>query len=335
MKTKQITNREASPIEEDFSLLKMLYSIHSKSHQEKPMIDFLLGWITKNVPETEVTIDTYGNMYITKGLAEIYPCLVAHLDQVQTYHPEDFAVIETDEYFFGISPADHRQAGLGADDKNGIWIALKCLSEFDQLKVAFFVGEETGCYGSSFCDMKFFDNCRFVIEPDRRGNKDLIKEIGWSPMCSKKFLKAIKPGRFGYNPKSGLMTDIEELKSRGLGVSCVNLSCGYYNPHTDQEYTVKHDLIRCLDYIRWIIKNCKKTYKHKTEEDSDFLPGLGTYDWWEDNNAYDEVFSLLDSDPTMTVSDLYTAIHKDFPKVTKDEIAFWVDDYELFKGGNY
>jgi hypothetical protein len=35
--------------------------------------------------------------------------------------------------------------GLGADDKNGIWIALQCLKKYDTVKVAFFVSEEVGC----------------------------------------------------------------------------------------------------------------------------------------------------------------------------------------------
>ena len=44
----------------------------------------------------------------------------------------------------------------------------------------------------------------------------------------------------------GMMTDVLELKERGLGVSCINLSCGYYEPHSDEEFTVKKDLLNCL-----------------------------------------------------------------------------------------
>lgn len=43
-----------------------------------------------------------------------------------------------------------------------------------------------------------------------------------------------------------MMTDVLELKERGLGVSCINLSCGYYEPHSDEEFTVKKDLLNCL-----------------------------------------------------------------------------------------
>ena len=35
--------------------------------------------------------------------------------------------------------------------------------------------------------------------------------------------------------ENGLMTDILALKEKGLEVSCINVSCGYYNAHTDEE----------------------------------------------------------------------------------------------------
>ena len=54
---------------------------------------------------------------------------------------------------------DHRHkrmVGIGADDKNGIWICLKCLEDFKAVKCAFFVQEEVGRIGSSHADMTFF-----------------------------------------------------------------------------------------------------------------------------------------------------------------------------------
>lgn len=50
------------------------------------------------------------------------------------------------------------------------------------MKVAFFVSEEIGCVGSRNADMGFFEDARFVIEPDRRGYEDLITNI--SPHCA-------------------------------------------------------------------------------------------------------------------------------------------------------
>ena len=64
-------------------LLKTLYSIYSPSGNEKKMRRFIKRWINNNIPQAEVTTDAKGNIYVTKGKAENYPCIIAHLDQVQ------------------------------------------------------------------------------------------------------------------------------------------------------------------------------------------------------------------------------------------------------------
>ena len=91
---------------------------------------------------------------------------------------------------------------------------------------------------------------------------------------------------FGYKETDGLMTDIEQLKEQGLNVSCVNLSCGYYEPHTDNEYTDKKDLLNCLRFIEHIITNCKKTYRHEAEYDERAYLNFAYSSW----DIYDELF---------------------------------------------
>ncbi len=147
--------------------------------------------------------------------------------------------IETEEIIFGYSSRNKRQEGLGADDKNGIWIALKCLKNYDTLKLAFFVSEEVGCIGSGKAVMDFFNDCRFVIQPDRRGYQEIVTEIGWTSLCSPGFLKASGYKQFGYRETHEMMTDVQELKEQGTSGSVINLSCGYYEPHTDHEFTIK------------------------------------------------------------------------------------------------
>ena len=245
-------------------LLKKLYKVYSPSGKERAMIKFIWNY-TKRITGTKVETDAVGNFYITKGEAESYPCIVAHLDQVQRLHSKDFTAIETGEIIFGYSSRNKRQEGLGADDKNGIWIALKCLEKYDTLKLAFFVGEEVGCVGSGKAVMDFFNDSRFVIQPDRRGYQDIINEIAWTSLCSPGFLKAAGYKKFGYKETRGMMTDVQELKERGLQVSCINLSCGYYEPHTDHEFTVKKDLMNCLSLVEHIIENCTEPYPHQTE----------------------------------------------------------------------
>ena len=84
-----------------------------------------------------------------------------------------------------------RMTGIGADDKNGIWICLKCLEDFKAVKCAFFVQEEVGCIGSGHADMSFFSDCRFVIQCDRKGNGDMVTQINGMKLCSNDFISAI------------------------------------------------------------------------------------------------------------------------------------------------
>lgn len=164
------------------NLLKKLYEIHSPSRNERAMKKFIKGYVKKHIPGVTFRSDHVGNLYMTRGISETYPCIVAHLDQVQREHSKDFKAIETEDIIFGYSPKNRRREGLGADDKNGIWIALKCLEKYECIKVAFFVSEEIGCIGSRNADMNFFEDTRFVIEPDRRGYEDLIIDISFTSL---------------------------------------------------------------------------------------------------------------------------------------------------------
>lgn len=226
------------------------------------MINFLKSYCN-NIPGTTFKIDKMGNLYITKGDADTYPCVVAHMDQVQKDHPDDFYVIETKELLLGYSRKERRQCGLGADDKNGIWIALKCLRKYDFLKCAFFVGEEIGCIGSDKADLEFFIDCRFVLQCDRKGKSDFITNISGTELCSVDFIKDCNLSKYGYKTANGLMTDVDALKENELAVSCCNISCGYYNAHTDEEITVKSDLWNCLNLVCNIIETCAKVYPHE------------------------------------------------------------------------
>ena len=274
-------------------LLKQLYRIYSPSRGEKKMRKFIKDWAKRNVPEASVTVDDLGNIYIRKGESDTYPTIVSHIDQVQKIHSRDFQVVETKGALLGFSRGNMRLEGLGADDKNGIWVCLKCLKKYPVMKCAFFVGEEIGCIGSEGCDMSFFSDSRYVLQCDRRGGHDLIYNIGgWTELCSEEFLDAIGYERFGYKKTTGMMTDVEALKNRGLAVSAVNMSCGYYRPHTDEEFTIIPELQGCLAFVEHIVETCTAVYPH--EEQDDYYFGrwgrkgmdMELHDWIEDYLLY-------------------------------------------------
>ena len=240
-------------------LLYQLYAIHSPSGNEKKMRKYLKR-LAKQFGAESAEVDAAGNLLIQKGQSESYPCLAAHMDQVQDFHSKDFQVLECGNDVIGYSPKCHKQQGLGADDKNGIFICLELLQRVDAIKVAFFVGEECGCIGSSRVDLEWFKDCRFIIEPDRKGRCDLITSMYCGEVCSKEFIDAIQYKQFGYKQDHGTITDVGTLTERGVGISCLNLSCGYYDAHSDHEITNIAELENCLNFVEWIVTNCTEVY---------------------------------------------------------------------------
>lgn len=305
----------------NFELLKSLYCIHSKSLQEKKMCKFLKKWIRENVSDVVMKNDSFGNLYITKGSSEDYPCLCAHMDQVQDMHPRDFTCIDANGVILGYSPKLRKQCGLGGDDKNGLFIAMSCLQAYDVIKCAFFVGEEIGCVGSRAADVEFFKDCRFCIQIDRRGNSDMVTHIADS-LCSEDFIKAVNCCEWGYNISDGLMTDVEALREKGVELSCINLSCGYYAPHSDEEFTVKEDVEKCYRFVCHIIEDCTGVYPHEIY--------CGPYENYhslfdEDNFQYD-CYDYLNHNASF--EEVYAELKRDYPKLDKSRMR---EIFDLYK----
>ncbi len=305
-------------------LLKKLFQIHSPSGGEGKMIRYICNWIKYNVPDARVALDqTIGNIYITKGVADTYPVLCAHLDQVQEIYPRDYTVVQTAHIIFGYSPKTRSHCGLGADDKCGIWIALKCLQKFPCLKVCLFTREEVGCIGSSHADMDFFKDARYVIQADRRNAHDLITNIGFTELCSDDFLADIPFQKYGYAITDGLSTDVGQLKENGLDVSCINLSTGYLEPHTNREYVVIADLLNCKSFVEEIISTCTKVYPHIP---SSGALGYDEYEW----ELYEMLWNELTLDPHIPACILYDSYKLIFPHMTLGDVESVVEDFKNY-----
>lgn len=271
---------------DNLELLISLYEIYSPSGGEKRMRKF----VKKKAFEygaNHAEMDKHGNLFITKGTGD-YPCVVAHMDQVQEFHSKDFQCFVCGDTILGYSQSNKRQEGLGADDKNGIFVALECLRKFDNIKLAFFTEEECGTIGSSAADISFFDDCRFVVQCDRKGNSDFVDNIFSMSLCSEEFIHDTEMEKFGYAPHVGGLTDVYALSENYLEVSCCNMSCGYYNPHTDEEVTSISDLERCRDFVFHIIDNCKKIYPHEK--------WCGANSWQRDWYSCDKDYEYYDED---------------------------------------
>ena len=295
-------------------LLKQLYNKSSHSGEETAMQQFITDYC-KAQPNTIVKQDKKGNIYVTRGSADSFPCVVAHMDEIHHKRNKHYQVGEINGILFGIDTKEKELVGIGADDKNGIWVCLNCLQTEEPIKLAFFVEEEIGCCGSSSADMSFFEDCRFVLQCDRKGSSDFITEASSTPLCTSKFIKQCQAKAFGYKEASGLCTDVMELKRKGLKVCAVNLSCGYYNPHTNQEMTDFAELQNCLALVKNIITTVTDVCPHtpKSKRSSDHITvGHLMADWdtpawgasWQQDRDFEQIKDIVFDDMIADVNRL-------------------------------
>lgn len=243
-------------------LLLNILDVQSYSYETSRMQKFIMNYVKSLGLDY---INDNGNIYVTKGISDSYPCIVSHTDTVHRIIPDnDYTIVANDEFAIGYDRGKMTPTGCGGDDKVGIFICLQLLQEYDAVKVAFFVDEEVGCVGSYEANVEWFNDTRFILQCDRRGNADFINEIYGTPLQSKKFKKAVKHilADHGYKPTSGMLTDVYALKQLGVNVSVANMSCGYYNPHSDDETIVFADVDNCLNMCRTMFTELTDVYPH-------------------------------------------------------------------------
>jgi hypothetical protein len=312
-------------------LLKQILSIQSDTGKMDKISEFIVDYVFSMGLVAEVDRD--GNLYVKKGSADVFPTIVAHMDTVHRIVPDSFfKVVQADDILLAIDPVNIQPRGIGGDDKVGIFIALQLLTELKSVKVAFFVDEEIGCVGSGAADMSFFKDSSFVLQADRKGSSDFVRTACGTELYSDAFGEAIAPflREFGFTPyDAGSLTDVYELKSKGLAVSCANVSAGYYNPHTNSEMVSISDVANTLNLFRMICKNLSfRKWKHKVDKVRStrrsysyktwnpktgmFDARQGSYDsYWKEDAAWERALSKPASFPkpkvTATVADVVAA----------------------------
>jgi len=273
-------------MQRDLNLLKSVLSVPTKTYQEDLMIEFLIDWLTKN--NIEYSVDEHWNVYATKGETTgdnfYYPCVVAHTDTVHDIDVINIREEELQNYQGEIKPSLKayndfgRPTGIGGDNKCGVFACLELLKELDHLKAVFFVSEETGCHGSRKADPNFFSDVGYVIQFDAPFNWMVtefcmgVKLFEKSEEFFKKCDNVIKEtfqGRQKYG--SHPYTDVYALKNK-FDFSCINISIGYYNYHTEEEYVVIEDTFNGVDTGKKMIESLgNKKYYLTPRKDSQFL----------------------------------------------------------------
>ncbi len=301
------------------ALLKSVLSVQTYTEQDEQMLDYIKAFAKKN--RLPVKADEFGNLYITKGKAKTgYPCMVSHVDTVHKLLT-DFVVFEHKDSLFAYTSDGCQQVGIGGDDKIGVYACLQALLDFDTLKVVFFRMEEGRCQGSSKADMKFFDDCNFVLQLDRRENGDFSFNGAGVELNSKEFRTEITHllRRWKYKEVKTSMTDVVKLKQRGLGVCVTNMSCGYYYNHTDSEVVLMRDVDRayCLasdiisefghikfehTYVRPVYtKVFNKTQRNKNRKMFDYQPATIT----NRNSSYIPYSKTMNEDDRSTEYNIF------------------------------
>tara|TARA_B100000927_G_scaffold288996_1_gene284690 strand:+ start:193 stop:1032 length:840 start_codon:yes stop_codon:yes gene_type:complete len=227
--------------------LKEVLSVPTFSRDEGLMIDYLKEVLTQK--NYKHHIDEIGNIYVTKGKTDNFPCFVSHTDTVHRVN-KNLKVIQLEEegktILTGIDSTTMRPSGIGGDDKCGVYLCLEMLDKLDNVKVAFFVSEEIGCIGSNQADPNFFKDVGYAIQYDSpKGNSMSLTLMGKrlfsenSDFAEKVSEPILEHGVTSWERHP--YTDIWPLMEK-FNFACLNLAAGYHRYHTDDEYVVVEEV---------------------------------------------------------------------------------------------
>jgi putative aminopeptidase FrvX len=240
--------------------LKALLAVPTVTYDEMQLVGFISTLLAEK--DIKHKIDDMGNIIAVKGVADHYPCLVAHTDTVHAIDGKiDIREVLRPDYAGVMGPAltgyqlgTDTPSGCGGDDKSGVFICLELFDRLDAAMMFFPVSEETGCHGSKGARAEWFDKVGYFIQFDSpHGNTmskslrgvDIYQEAGEFYGLIGEQLEHIDAKRHPY-------TDVATLGSR-FGVECLNLPAGYYNYHCPDEYVMLSDVDNAIDLGESII----------------------------------------------------------------------------------
>ena len=256
----------------DLELLKNVLSVPTKTYQEEKMVKFLIEWLTKNnIPHF---VDDFNNVYATKQesleLPEdfYFPCVISHTDTVHNIDTininEEMLPNAQDEIKLAYKAYNDsgNPTGIGGDDKCGVFACLTLLKELPNIKAAFFVSEETGCIGSMKANSEFFTNVGYGIQFDAPENWMITekcfgqvlfdRESEFFESCDKILTESMSDKGMQYLVHP--YTDVYALRSK-FDFACINISIGYYDYHSPQEYVIVEDVANGIEIGRKMIND--------------------------------------------------------------------------------
>lgn len=240
-------------------ILLDLFHIYAPSYKEKCIADFVTDFLKAH--NIDFTRDSYDNIYVMNK--KNAPLLCAHMDCVGKEESGNL-VSFINLYKYKNDIICKGLGNVGGDDKCGVYMML--LSVIDKLDVnyIFSVGEEVSYqFGikaiiNSLKDNEVFKTVPYCLVLDRKNSGDLIclkNNYG-----SKEFDEAMgKIGeKYNFVSVSGGYSDTNTICKYMNGA---NLSCGYYNPHSKQEFFSIKEMFNTYHYVKDLVKNLKRDIK--------------------------------------------------------------------------
>lgn len=189
----------------------------------------------------------WGDGYLyAKG--DIPVLLTAHLDTVHTKSVDTITKFKDKNGNMIIFSPE----GIGGDDRCGVYMILHILKETKlRPSILFCEDEEIGGKGSEkFCKTDFIEDLKemkFLLELDRANKTDAV----FYDCGNINFINFILE-ETGYTEEFGSFSDISNL-SPVCNVASVNLSCGYYNQHTLQEYVIWEEMLSTIKIVEKLL----------------------------------------------------------------------------------
>ena len=213
---------------------------------------------------------------------EIPVLLVAHMDTVHKHTPDIICLSEDKSIM--MSPF-----GIGGDDRCGVAIILEIIKEL-RCHVLFTEDEEVGGIGADkFCNSEIKPKLNFIIEFDRANEKDAV----YYQLDNEKFSSAVES--YGFVEAYGTYTDIVDIAPE-LGCAAVNLSCGYYNAHTQHEFVSLPQMYAQIDRAKKLISGeCNTFYEYRGVK---YKSKFSCYGGWYDDYDYYENKNLVSKSKT-------------------------------------
>ena len=148
-------------------------------------------------------------------------------------------------------------------------------------RIIFTADEEIGGVGAKQIDPSVYADAKWMLELDRKNDKDFIQTSGGTRLCSDEFAQKFLD--MGFELAQGVFTDVNVFKEQMYSVNMANISIGYYNPHTDDEYLDTKQFDEIITKVAHFIAQ-----EYEFADDKEDEKPLPT---WFGNNGFDHCWN--------------------------------------------